>query len=1115
MSQLIHRFFPLAFLVLLGFECQAQCYGNAQAEAEVCSGTPISHSAYTQCPNCTYNWSGNPISGQGTGTATYIWNCNGAGHMYSYPTMSGYNPNANCGYQDMFQTTVGCQPIEPLPALVNGPWDGDTSKVWLYRRNRIQMFIPYYYTYTPTWSVTNGQITRTRTANVGPSGQIQEDSVWIKWHGGGPMVLQEARQTYHYGNYGWNFNCTWTPIQSSVTYPSLAIFHQNVCSGSPANYFTFPFPGSTYTWSTTSGSIVSGQGTNSAYITINGPATITVQRDSSGVITTTSTAVTPYVPVISLGPDYTFCQGSPATLTANSGFTSYLWSTGATTQSIVASTPGQYSVTASINGACTVSDTIVLGMHAVTRPNLGPDIHACVGGTTLDAGPGYTSYLWNTGATTQTITAPSFGSYRVTATDANGCASSDTVTVFLHQPTVDLGQNTTFCVPGNYTIYPTTTQATSFLWSTGATTSTLQVTSLGANNIWLQVSNTYGCTASDTIVLTGLPRPTPTLGPNQTVCPGTPVTLTPGGGYSGYLWSTISTQQSITVTTPGTYTVTVTDANGCQGSSSMVLSNYPLNQVNLGPDINVCQPSAILNAGAGYATYNWSNGATTQSITITQAGNYAVTVTTVNGCVSSDDINVIFSNFSFSLGPDQNVCEPAVVTLDPQLAGNFTYNWSTGANSPTLTMTAPTTAQQVILNASNNLGCANSDTVIVTILPTPPSLLGGDTLMCMDTTITLTLGPGFSTYQWSTGANTQSIVASSGGNYLVTATAPNGCTRLDTVNISQMIDCVFPGDVNYDGVADGLDVVALGTAYGVNGNLRPNASLQWYGQYTYNWAGSITTGANYKQGDTNGDGQINANDTLAIQQNFGQTHNKAGGIATGTEVFRFVPVNPAVQAGDIAEWDVYLEGLGQSGLDSIYGMELTLGWPSNLVTAMSYADMSSTWFAPAGNHLEITHVVGGQATLAITRTSQVDTSGHGRVMRIGLVTNPNMPVGQVSSLVPSVLSSNVLGMNLFPRVPQIQSTAMTVLGPVQVTPQVITHVSVWPMPAADVLHVFAEGLMPTEVQLVDMLGQVVKAYPWGDGEILDLPLGGIAAGNYCLKVQTTQGVLTKRIVVGR
>lgn len=133
-----------------------------------------------------------------------------------------------------------------------------------------------------------------------------------------------------------------------------------------------------------------------------------------------------------LGPDISFCPGTSVTLDAGSGMTSYLWNTGATTQTIVTSTPGTYYVTVT-QELCILSDTIELAHYPVNPPDLGADMTACDDDEIiLDAGAGYRSYLWYDGSSHQTLTATQSGLYWVHVTDENNCLTGDSINITFH-----------------------------------------------------------------------------------------------------------------------------------------------------------------------------------------------------------------------------------------------------------------------------------------------------------------------------------------------------------------------------------------------------------------------------------------------------------------------------------------------------------------------------------------------------------------------------------------------------------------------------------------------------------------------------------------------------------
>jgi hypothetical protein len=569
------------------------------------------------------------------------------------------------------------------------------------------------------------------------------------------------------------------------------------------------------------------------------------------------------------------------------------------------------------------------------------------------------------------------------------------------------------------------------------------------------------------------------------------------------------------VTLPGTYYVTVTNAFNCSGRDTVVVNHVPFTPVNLGPDINVCQASAVLDAGPGYTSYSWNNGSTAQSITVVTGGTYSVTVTGAGGCSNSDAINVTFAPVTFSLGNDTTFCEPGYITLDPQLTGNFNYNWSTGATTPTLTLNSPAT-HNVALTVTNAFSCSASDTVVVDILPTPPSLIGGDTILCADTSVTLNAGPGFATYAWSTGATSQSIVASAGGVYRVTATAPNGCVRGDTIMISGLIDCVFPGDVDYDGTADVMDVLALATAMGVTGSQRANASLQWYGQHAWSWGGSIALGANFKQGDTDGNGVIQQLDTLAIQNNYGSTHTKVGDVTGGAHQVRIVPLSNPVAAGGMARFAVFYEGSNGQSAQSLHGIAMRITWPSNLVSGQGLhaIDFSNAWFAPANNRMTFTRMGNNTADIALTRISGTDTSGYGMAMVLTFAIDSNLAPGSTASFAPTVTMAQGVGISLLPETATPQVTPVTLLGPAVYTgPTVISHISIGPIPAAEYIQVHVEGKAPVRLRMIDMLGKIVLDTPWNVQDEYKVDVTSLPAGNYCIQLQMETDVIVKMVTV--
>ncbi len=163
--------------------------------------------------------------------------------------------------------------------------------------------------------------------------------------------------------------------------------------------------GATYLWST---------GATTQTIVVNSAGTYSVQVTQGGCTGNDAINITVNPsPVVNLGPDATICAGSSITLDAGNAGATYLWSTGATTQTILVNTAGTYSVQVT-QGGCTGNDAINIAVNPLPVVNLGPDATICAGSSiTLDAGNLGATYLWSTGATTQTIVVNSAGTYSV------------------------------------------------------------------------------------------------------------------------------------------------------------------------------------------------------------------------------------------------------------------------------------------------------------------------------------------------------------------------------------------------------------------------------------------------------------------------------------------------------------------------------------------------------------------------------------------------------------------------------------------------------------------------------------------------------------------------------
>jgi hypothetical protein len=438
---------------------------------------------------------------------------------------------------------------------------------------------------------------------------------------------------------------------------------------------------------------------NTSYYTSNPTATTSTSRlnvifDQAGC-TSPRTAVIATVnpnPVATITPSgtVTICNGNTTTLTAGGGGT-YQWRNaagniaGATTGTYTTGTAGSYRVivTTPATGCKDTAAAVVVNVSPMPTVFIGNDTTFCSGNTlTLNAGNTGATYLWDNASTNQTRNVTTTGTYYVKVTNSSNCSKNDTINVTVNPtPVVNLGNDTNLCLGVNYVLNAGNPGA-SRLWDNGTTGQTRTVTNTGT--YYVRVTNSFNCTARDTVVTTFYPTPIVNLGNDQDICEGTTVTLDAGNPGETFLWDNASTNQTRTVTTSGTYFVTVKNIANCKGSDTVNIMFHPLPIVNLGNDTVFCYGNTLtLNAGNPGASYLWSTNSTSQTIDVNTTGNYSVVVTNIYSCVGSDNINILVKD------PPSGIInavhgDTATYTfniLNPQYVTG--YIWNFGDGSPT------------------------------------------------------------------------------------------------------------------------------------------------------------------------------------------------------------------------------------------------------------------------------------------------------------------------------------------------------------------------------------------------------------------------------------------------
>ncbi len=304
----------------------------------------------------------------------------------------------------------------------------------------------------------------------------------------------------------------------------------------------------------------------------------------------------------------------------------------------------------------------------------------------------------------------------------------------------------------------------------------------------------------------------PNLPANLAGCSGQPLTITSTSAGTGgtYQWSrngsTLAgeTNQSITVTTAGTYAVAVTSAAGCTGTGSTNVTFSPAPTIALAPftDVPCAQASTVLDAGAGYASYAWTpGGATTQTLTVSSPGTYSVTVTgaSTGSCTATGSTVVRMPKADIVQG-SATQCAGVSTTFTLVTPVNGSIVWKangttiSGQTGTSLTVAPAATTTYSAVVSDGSFSC--SDAVTITIPPALPLNLPPTTVVaCSQTSVTLDAGSGGTSYQWNLsgtpigGATSQTYVVNAPGLYGVTVS--NGCAVSDqTIVIMPHADIV-------------------------------------------------------------------------------------------------------------------------------------------------------------------------------------------------------------------------------------------------------------------------------------------------------------------------------------
>ncbi|GAB3690455.1 hypothetical protein GCM10027592_07730 [Spirosoma flavus] len=483
---------------------------------------------------------------------------------------------------------------------------------------------------------------------------------------------------------------------------------------------------------------------------------------------------------------YSYTWAAPAGITLSATSTSDV------SASVDAGVSGVQTLTVTVaaaGGSPTSTSLVSLTVNAIPSVSISPSIGTPTGATLTCASPsvnltavGSGTYQWNTGATSQVISATSMGTYSVTVTGATGCTASATIEVIEDKtpPVVSISPASATLTCANPTVNLSAVGSGTYQWNTGAMSQAISVTAGGTYSVTLIGSN--GCSSTASVsVDQNTTAPTVSITPSSaTLTCAAPIVSLSAVGNGTYRWNTGATTSAISVTEGGTYSVTLTAPNGCTATTSRVVD-----QNAASPSLSVTPSSATLTctttsvnlSATGSGTYQWNTGATTSAISVTEGGTYSVTLTTSNGCSSTTSVVVSQDKNqpAVSITPNSATltCATPVVSLSAVGAG--TVLWSTGSTSHVISVSL---AGDYTVWLKGQNGCQAMATVTISQDKTVPTVSinpASATLTCASPSVSLSaIGTG--TYRWSTGATSPVISVTAAATYSVTLTGSNGCT---------------------------------------------------------------------------------------------------------------------------------------------------------------------------------------------------------------------------------------------------------------------------------------------------------------------------------------------------
>jgi len=655
-----------------------------------------------------------------------------------------------------------------------------------------------------SWTVTGGVITSGQGTNV----------INVNWGSAGNGTVNVT---------SFNSNgCSAGPITLNVSIQAIPVINAGpnatICVGNSVNLTSAG--GGTYSWIPSTGlsnpniyNPVASPTLTTSYV-----VTVTSALNCSNTDTVFIT-VNPQ-PIVNAGNDNTICAGFSTTIggspTGPVGST-YNWSpaTGLNSTTLAnptASPTSTTTYTVIVTGVTTCADTDSVTVFVNQPPvaNAGADVTVCPGFNTTLSGTGGGTYNWSPSSSlnnpniSNPVASPTTNTTYTLVVTLNNCTDTDYVSMTtLPYPAVNAGPDVSVCIGDTAAL--NVIGAGTFSWSPSTGLSCTTCTNPDANptsttNYIVTITSANSCTNNDTVQVVINPLPLANAGPRPGwVCPGFSITLNAFNG-TVYSWSPSSSLSNPNISNPvasptsaTTYTVNITDANGCKNSDTLTVFLNPVVPTNAGSDPSICIGQSVTLGGSPTSpspntTYQWFPSTGLNNSTLANPIATPVLTTTYIVATASDTCNGIDTVVVFvnplpivSAGVDVSICTGISTTLTA--SGGISYSWNNTATTTSISV-APTLSSTYTVTGTDANGCSNVDSATVFVNALPVVSAGNDVSICVGNSTTLT-GSGANTYSWSTTAITAAVAVAPTvtTTYTVVGTDANGCSNIDSATV--------------------------------------------------------------------------------------------------------------------------------------------------------------------------------------------------------------------------------------------------------------------------------------------------------------------------------------------